>query len=385
MGAAATRTEPPRAAGHSPAQQNPSSFSFPSFLGRAPSLPSPPPAGSLAPFWLLSAQWVLQAAAARRLGCASVPTPHSSSGLPAPAALPRELTRLGGRVGGWGGGESGFLLRRSQEHYGRARSRLGRQPQPPESGAGTGGGRERGSASREARARSPRSDRRRRRRRSHGGAPRLRPEDQQVKSRAWGASPLPEEERRSQPSRVGPRGRVGVAARAPGSRGLRCGGAEGLAAAASRRPRIPARSLASSGTSRARGARLHLRRPAGTRARSLAAALGRTGGGSSSAGGLIGGASQILCVPTPGAGKAAALRPLALPAHSPRAPRRVRAAALLSSPTKGAARARARAGGGRPSFRAPALPERSDRDPLCTQRPSAERALRPGLVATMKS
>lgn len=82
-----------------------------------------------------------------------------------PAGVPRELTCWG--CGGEGGGQERFLLRRSPEHYGRARPRLGRQPQPPESGAGTGGGRERGArAGREARARSPRPDRRCRRRRA---------------------------------------------------------------------------------------------------------------------------------------------------------------------------------------------------------------------------
>lgn len=383
-GAAGSRTEPPGAAEHSPAQPSPSSISFPAFLGRAPSLPSPPPARSLAPFWLLSRSWRSCGPQQRggqgwRLGPRSPQAPFFLW-VPSPA-LPRELTRLcwgGGRRGG-----SGFSLRRSQEHYGRARSRLGRQPQPPESGAGTGGGRERGSASWEARARSPRPDRRR----SHGRAPRLRPEDQQVNLGRGTRRRCRGEERGSPPAPglgggwVWRRGRRDPAAcPAAGRRGwrLRPRAALGSRPAASPAPgpREPGAPASTSAGPRAPGPGVSLR-----------LTDGRAGGGSSSAGRLVGGASQILCVPTPGAGKAAALRPLALPAHSPCAPRRARAAALLSPPRQKERRARAGLGPGEAAPPSRLLPFLGDLTGtlLAPRGPIQSGLLHPGLMATMES
>ena len=136
MGAAGTRTRPSWAAEHSPPRQNPSSISSPSFSGK-PSSPSAPHAfcnfiflprqvagPSLAAFCVLSFVWTRGSEAART-SFSLPPRPILPLGSKRPqlrseARLPRGL-KLWGR--------SGFLLRASQEHYGRARSRL-RPPAP---------------------------------------------------------------------------------------------------------------------------------------------------------------------------------------------------------------------------------------------------------------
>lgn len=159
------------------------SISFPSFLGE----PGSPPRARLSYFpeprqvagpSLRPSDHVGPAAAMRsRPAAASL---HAPFFLLAPAGRSCVL-KPGFRRGSTRWGRCGFLLRASKEHYGWARSRL--RPPAPASRVRSGDWRRRRGRDRERGGTRPparpRPDRRRRLS-SHGRAPRLRPEDQQV-------------------------------------------------------------------------------------------------------------------------------------------------------------------------------------------------------------
>lgn len=324
MGAAGTQTEPSWEAEHCHSPQSPSSISFPSFSGKA----RPPALGILlscfarllVPLWLLSASY-RSCGPSAKAGVSFPPSPILPLGSRPPqrrweAWVPAGIDALG---------EERFLAARLSGAL-----RQGSFPAPaaspslPSSGLGLAEAAREGARARRLAPAGPRPDRcRRRLLSSHGRAPRLCPEDQQVISGVGRAAVARGRGRES--SRAGPRRRVGVATRTPGSRGLARRWAEGLVAAtgvteASRRPRPPAlrprlQPSLSLGylESPGRPPPTVPRRPGPGVLRLLIE--GRVGE-------FVGrpiGASQILCVPTPGArGPAAPRHPLSPP--TPRLP-----------------------------------------------------------------
>ncbi|XP_044920577.1 dedicator of cytokinesis protein 7 isoform X4 [Mustela putorius furo] len=136
MGAAGTRTQPSWASEHSPPSPK-TIFHFLPFLFGKAKLPPPSPtrsvilfsclAKSLAPAWLFSVSFRLseRGSEAARTGVSLPPRPI----LPPGSSRPQLRTEARAPAGLTRRGRSGFLLRASQEHYGRARSRL-RPPAP---------------------------------------------------------------------------------------------------------------------------------------------------------------------------------------------------------------------------------------------------------------